>query len=279
MDPSSHKHPEKVPSWSIVLSFYNREQLLPQSIESCLRQTYTDFELVLVDDGSTDNSVAVARRYVKDDPRVRLIEHAHNRGICAGYTTAYDAALGSYILRMCSDDFLEPQAIETFDQVYAAHPEVALVNSNLVWVTFDGEYVGTLDAQDPQNFDPVCNRLGLSFAITKNAWRAVRPFDERCAGAEDFDLLVRILEQFPGRKATGKPLYNVRIEGPRVSSNAGLMDRGLTHMHFKRKCRAFRRSPTNVRLIGSLIKCLCRKTIGEINYASRKFRINSTGSK
>lgn len=165
------------PKWSIAMSFYNREGLLPESIESCLQQTFTDFELVLVDDGSSDHSLMVAKRYAKNDPRIRIVEHERNRGICAGFTTAYDTARGKRILRLCSDDYLEPEAIETFDAVFENHPEVTMVNSNVQWINLKGEYLGTLNAQDPRKLDPSSNRLGISFAITKEAWAAVRPFD------------------------------------------------------------------------------------------------------
>ncbi len=99
---------------SIVTAMYDRAGLIGRAIESVLAQDYDDFELVVVDDGSTDGSADVVRRY--PDPRVRLIRYELNRGVSPARNSGVDASRGEWILVLDSDDELLPGALTTIAQ-------------------------------------------------------------------------------------------------------------------------------------------------------------------
>ena len=102
------------PAVSIVIPLYNRQELIGRAIDSCLAQTVPDFEVIVVDDGSTDRSPEIVRRYA--DPRVRLIVHQANRGVGPARNTGADAARAEWLIMLDSDDELLPTAVELLVQ-------------------------------------------------------------------------------------------------------------------------------------------------------------------
>jgi glycosyltransferase involved in cell wall biosynthesis len=102
-------NPTGTPHFSIIIPVYNRAQLIGRALESCLTQDFRDFEVVVVDDGSTDGSSDAVKRY--SDPRIRLIRHTHNRGVCPARNTAADVAKGAWVIAVDSDDELLPGAL------------------------------------------------------------------------------------------------------------------------------------------------------------------------
>lgn len=96
---------------SVLMLTYNREKLVSRAIESILAQTYADFEFVIVDNGSSDASGAIADKYARSDSRIRVI-HRDRGSIGAGRNTALDAANGEYIAFIDDDDWAEPDFLE-----------------------------------------------------------------------------------------------------------------------------------------------------------------------
>ena len=96
---------------SVIMLTYNREDMVSRAIESILAQTYRDFEYIIVDNGSTDRSGAIADEYAAKDPRVRVIHRARGN-IGAGRNTGLDAAKGEYIAFIDDDDWAEPDWLE-----------------------------------------------------------------------------------------------------------------------------------------------------------------------
>ncbi|MBR3683781.1 MAG: glycosyltransferase [Lachnospiraceae bacterium] len=96
---------------SVIIPIYNTGKYLEKCIESVLNQTYTDLEVILVNDGSTDNSLDICREYEKKDPRVILISQ-ENKGISAARNAALKAAKGDIFSMVDSDDYLEPEMFE-----------------------------------------------------------------------------------------------------------------------------------------------------------------------
>ncbi len=94
---------------SIVLATYDRAATLPRAIESVLRQSAGDWELIIVDDGSTDDTGAVLADV--DDPRIRVFAHAANRGVAAARNTGFDQMLGDWFTILDSDDEMTPDAL------------------------------------------------------------------------------------------------------------------------------------------------------------------------
>ena len=110
------------PSFSIVITTYNRARIVRRCIDSCLAQSFGDFEIVVVDDGSSDETAtALAGRY--DDPRLRLVAHESNRGINPSRHTGTSAARGEWVVVIDSDDELLPGALQRLRELIAELPE------------------------------------------------------------------------------------------------------------------------------------------------------------
>lgn len=118
-----------VPSVSVVMPAYNAERYLPEAIDSILTQTYTDFELIIINDGSTDSTKEIINSY--SDPRIVYIENEQNSGICVTLNKGIDAARGRYIARMDSDDIALPERLRTQVQYMDANPHIGALGSDI----------------------------------------------------------------------------------------------------------------------------------------------------
>lgn len=112
---------------SIVLPVYNSEQTIAAAIQSCLGQSYTDLELIVVNDGSNDRTLAIANEFAGTDQRVRVIDGAH-AGVTAAFNTGLSAAHGTYIARMDADDVMHADKIAKQVQFLDRHPAVGVVS-------------------------------------------------------------------------------------------------------------------------------------------------------
>src|SRR5262245_17266528 len=97
---------------SIIIPAHNREKLLPRAIESGLQQTHHDHEIIIVDDGSIDNTADIAQQFIVKDNRVQLIRHGKNRGAQAARNTGATIARGQWLIFLDSDDVLLPRSLE-----------------------------------------------------------------------------------------------------------------------------------------------------------------------
>jgi hypothetical protein len=121
------------PRVSVLITSYNRERYLAAAIESVLAQSFTDFELLVVDDGSSDASVAVARRYLRDS-RVRVVENARNLGQFQNRNHAATLARGEFLKYHDSDDLMYPHCLSVMAQALAAEPLAALaLSAHTAW--------------------------------------------------------------------------------------------------------------------------------------------------
>ena len=131
------------PQVSVVMIFLNANTFIREAIESVLAQTYDSWELILVDDGSTDASTKIARKYSDGHtPRIRYLEHeGHaNRGMSASRNLGIRAARGEYVAFLDSDDVWLPQKLEQQVQILGAHPDVAMVyGSTQFWHSWTGD--------------------------------------------------------------------------------------------------------------------------------------------
>ena len=112
---------------SIIMPVYNSEKYLEEAINSVLGQSYSNFELIIVDDGSTDNSLNIAGEFAKEDKRVTIIALKENRGFAGARNEGLKRARGEFITGMDSDDIMLPDAIKVRVEFLNSHPEVDLV--------------------------------------------------------------------------------------------------------------------------------------------------------
>jgi glycosyltransferase involved in cell wall biosynthesis len=118
----------KMSTVSVLVPTYNNAHFLDETIQSVLNQTFGDFELIIVDNQSTDNTDAVVAPYLQD-PRVKYYKNDTNIGMVGNWNQCLAYAQGTYIKFLCSDDKFHPQLLEKFVAVMEAHPQVAIVSS------------------------------------------------------------------------------------------------------------------------------------------------------
>lgn len=113
---------------SVVLGAYNAEKYLALAVESILRQSFGDFELILIDDKSTDSSAGIMKRYAGQDPRVVVLENEENLGLTKSLNRGLAVAKGEYIARMDGDDIALPHWLENQVRFLDTHPDYTFVS-------------------------------------------------------------------------------------------------------------------------------------------------------
>lgn len=119
------------PSLSIIVPVYNVESYLAQCLDSILTQTFTDVEIILVNDGSTDSSLTVCTEYSKKDTRIKVIDQL-NAGVSAARNKGIEAATGDYLTFVDSDDWLEPTMYEEMIGIARTEPQPEVVMCDFV---------------------------------------------------------------------------------------------------------------------------------------------------
>lgn len=183
------------PGASVVTTVYNRKRSLPRAIESVLNQSFTDFEYILVDDGSTDGSADIAMTC--DDPRLTVVRIPH-RGRAAALNTAFALCRGEFILIQDSDDVALPERFEKQIAFLRAHPEVGMLGCQSV--VLDDEKKTQRPFRLPTNHAEILPLMMLTSAvrfcagaIRRSAAEAAGKFDESLVAAEDYDFQLRML--------------------------------------------------------------------------------------
>lgn len=118
-----------IPTVSVIMPAYNAEKYLREAIDSILGQTFTDFEFIIINDGSTDSTKDIILGY--DDPRIIYLENEHNAGICVTLNKGLDAARGRYIARMDSDDISMPERFSKQVEYMDSHPETGVLGTDI----------------------------------------------------------------------------------------------------------------------------------------------------
>ena len=131
-----------VPRVSIGLPVYNGENYLSEALESILSQTFTDFEVIISDNGSTDGTSAIAKQFAERDPRVRYDRCDENLGGTWNFNHVLDLARGEYFRWAAHDDVIEPRYLERCVEALDARPDAVLCHSAVEIIDGDGADVG-----------------------------------------------------------------------------------------------------------------------------------------
>jgi glycosyltransferase involved in cell wall biosynthesis len=198
---------------SIGIPFLNARRTLADAVRSVLAQTHEDWELLLVDDGSTDGSVEIARAI--RDPRVRLLSDGVNRGLPDRLNQIAAEARGRYLARMDADDLMHPRRLERQLRFLEDHPEVDVVDTATVTIDEDNRPLG-LRGDRPLDCDPravLKSGLLLHPTVTgRTAWFRDNPYDRDFVRAEDHELWARTCRRTTFGRLQ-EPLFFYR-EGP-----------------------------------------------------------------
>ncbi len=188
------------PAVSVLMPVYNAERYLASALESVLGQTFADFELIAVNDGSTDGSAGILAEFAAADPRMRIISRP-NAGLVASLNEALAIARGEFIARMDADDFCRPERFERQIAYLRAHPDCVLLGTHVMTMDQDGALIGTMP-------DIAFGHDIIDSALLRRGWPMVHPTVMmradalRKAGAyrghtwpyEDHDLFLRMAE-------------------------------------------------------------------------------------
>lgn len=188
---------------SVLIPSYNNAHFLPELIESIFNQTYQDFEIVICDDCSTDDSVNVIKKY--SDPRIRFFRNKKNLGIVANMNRCVSLAAGQYVYMIGSDDVMYPTNLERKLKFLEAHPDVGLVCSDIDVIDKTGSRLGKIWSSMPKE-DAVFEqkdffkRLMLegnfichpSVLMRKRCHEMQGLYDARFPSCQDYELWARL---------------------------------------------------------------------------------------
>jgi glycosyltransferase involved in cell wall biosynthesis len=188
-----------MPQVSVILPVHNRADVLPRAIRSVLEQELSDFELIIVDDGSGDESAAIAESFA--DPRIRLIRLDRNRGGNVARNRGIDAATAPLIAFLDSDDRYLPSKLARVVEEFANRPKLDLLVDSFIKVQPPGSSRAEVTRRNPVIDDPALFRTAL---FTRQLWKATPSitvrrevarkamFDETLRRLQDFDFLIRV---------------------------------------------------------------------------------------
>ncbi len=213
-----------MPLVSVVMPVYNRATLVGEAIESILAQTFTDFELIIVDDASQDNSAEIIRAYAARDARIRCVMLEQNTGESGARNRGFKVARGEFVACMDDDDVSLPERLEKQVDFLRAHPEVGVVGTEAM-IT-DAQLNPLQIYGIPTSHARIAyDMLQMGNCITGPAMMMRRAIVEACGGYDeslsrspDIELLARLIPRT--RVANlGEPLYLYRQHGGQLPAS------------------------------------------------------------
>jgi glycosyltransferase involved in cell wall biosynthesis len=226
-----NKNESRLGTVSVVIPCYNQGHFLGEAIESVLNQSYPHFEIIVVDDGSKDNTSEVATRY----PGVCLVRQ-ENRGLAGARNAGLHRSRGEYVIFLDADDRLLPDALKAGLKCFEAHPECAFVSGHYREISTEGAALPTTWKQPHIKENHYAEILRCNYIITPavvmhrlTVVDSVGGFDTSSSvrGSEDSDLCLRIARDFPVY-CHGKLVAEYRIHGTSMSHNFAKMLKSTT---------------------------------------------------
>jgi glycosyltransferase involved in cell wall biosynthesis len=196
---------KEMPTVSVIIPSYNHEKFIKECIESVLEQSFQDFEIIITDDGSADNTVREIKAF--SDPRIKLFVHPENRGACIAANNCLEHASGKYIAVLSSDDIWYPEKLELQVDFLEKHPDIAGVFGKADWIDEKNQLITDKDFPYKEIFN-VNNRSRFEWLryffkkgnclchpcslIRRECYDEIGMFDPSMASLPDLDLWVRL---------------------------------------------------------------------------------------
>ncbi len=205
-----------VPQVSVVMSCYNASKTLAEATDSILKQTFRDFEFIIVDDGSADNTLEILKKYQQDDNRISIIANNHNLGLAASLNVGIKSAKALLIARMDADDIAFPNRLEEQVDFLRQYPNVDILGTGIIQMTQMGEKESSRLL--PEHHTDIVKRIfrkPLVFHPTimarKKIYDNLGMYDPDIRWAEDADLWYRIYDKATFHNLQ-KPLLYYRVK-------------------------------------------------------------------
>jgi len=194
------------PTVSVLMPAYNGEKYIGQAIESVLSQSFSDLELIVVDDGSVDDTMAIVERYMSDS-RLVCLESVGNKGVAAARNRALSHSNGRFISFLDQDDAWLPNKLEVQVKILEDNPDVAMVHSDVMvmdevgFVVNRDDYLVSMDSViNVRNIFPElfarCDIQVLTVLLRKSVLDNTGWFNEELAGVDDYELWLRIAKRY-----------------------------------------------------------------------------------
>jgi len=186
------------PSVSVIIPTYNRGWTLRAAVDSVLAQTYRDFELIVVDDGSTDDTAEILQSY---GPDIQVLRQA-NAGVSAARNTGVRSAKGAFIAFLDSDDRWRPDKLGVQVDFFASHPEAVICQTEEIWIR-KGQRVNPKKVHQKPSGRIFKASLALCLVspsavmLHKALFDEIGGFDETLPACEDYDLWLRVSARYP----------------------------------------------------------------------------------
>lgn len=204
-----------MPTVSVILPTYNATPYVEEAVESVLAQTFEDFELLVIDDGSTDGTVEAVRRF--DDERLELI-HRDGNGITGALNRGITEASGTYIARQDGDDHSARERFETQVEFLDGNSDVGLVGTATDIIDESGRIVDRRHVLERPSVDDLLEHnhyVHGSVMMRRDAVEAVGGYDETFEYTEDYDLWLRIADEYAVRNID-ELLYALRLRSDSI---------------------------------------------------------------
>ena len=199
---------------SIGIPFYNCEKYLEYAIKSVINQSYTNWELILLNDGSTDNSLNIVRQFT--DKRIRIVSDNENKGLVFRLNELTHLAVGNYYARMDADDIMHYKRIETQLEFMINNPDVDVVGSNYYSIDISNNVIGITNVNpSPDSVNSVLKYgcFAHPSVMGKTEWFRNNKYDEKHnTMMEDYELWLRTVT-FSNFKNLKEPLLYYRSVG------------------------------------------------------------------
>jgi glycosyltransferase involved in cell wall biosynthesis len=211
------------PLVTVVIPCYNQAHFLREAIESVHSQTYRNFEIIVIDDGSTDNTSEVASRY----EQVRLLRQ-ENRGLAGARNTGIRHSEGDYLVFLDADDRLLPEALEVGVRELETHPGCAFVSGHCSLISADGSFLSTPPGSQIEG-GHYLTLLRYNYVWTpgvamfrRAVLESVGAFDTSLKAAEDWDIYLRVASKLPIFHH-GEVVVEYRQHGSKMTGDPALM--------------------------------------------------------
>jgi len=203
----------KTPKISVIMSAYNAEKYIAEAIESILNQTFKDFEFIIINDSSTDDSLKIIKKYKNKDRRIVLINNKKNIGLTKSLNKGLKIAKGKYIARMDDDDISLSNRFQIQFNFLKKNKEIFLVGAGTIIINKNGKCI--------KKSIPIANRFKIKNILNKKnffyhstiMFRNIHKifYREKMLYVEDYDLYLRLIDKGYSLTNIKKPLLKYRI--------------------------------------------------------------------
>ena len=179
------------PLVSIVLPTYNGEKYIRKSIESCLSQSYTNLELIIVNDCSKDNTLSIVKEYAARDSRVKVINNAKNKKLPLSLNAGFEEATGTYFTWTSDDNFYTSNAIECLVTAITSHQNIDLVYTDYFTIDDSDQVTGEMHFGDINQSFMEWKGCGACFLYHAEVHKKNNGYDPSTVLIEDYDFFLR----------------------------------------------------------------------------------------